>query len=159
MKAVLFILLAATVVVAFSCKKSDQPSNMSPDYFIDASQNGTNWSGTPQAYHQGTDTVVITGSGNRQLLALRINFQGVGNYSLTGNQGSLLLMYGEAIIAGRYRIGTGSESTVNITAYDATNKTITGTFNVKLANAVTTDTTNPQNIVFTSGAFKVKLDN
>src|SRR5579872_1789259 len=94
MKTQIIISLVAVMAILSSCKKTNPGSPSAGNYFINASENNIAWSSSgnqTDAYHQGPDTVAITGFGNmgKEFLTLRLKFQGIGHYSLTGDQGSL----------------------------------------------------------------------
>ena len=57
----------------------------------------------------------------------------------------------------KYRLGTDSGNTVDITSYDQMGKIIEGTFDLKLINYLSTNPADPQNVNFT-GKFRVLLE-
>ncbi len=158
------IILICLAMILISCKKNTADPTLAGDtatsqFFMQASKNNAAWTGYPQASAIGVDSITIQGSGMFDLLYIKFKFNGVGQYTLPSDLQTYYWTFGEVLIRARYYLRNDVPSTLNVTAYDAAAKTVTGTFDLHLIKTSSTIIADPQNIDFANGTFKVRLSN
>jgi hypothetical protein len=157
MKNLTLIALAFISLLTFGCTKDKQyvnccfiPQNPS----ITAEKNSEMWIGTPEALKIDNDSIAITGRKTEQWLAMKIKFNGTGNYSLKGRQAIHYLTVGGDVTVAEYNLDDSATNTLDIIHYDSDKGIITGRFNITLKLDYHYNSNNyPATVKFEKGAF------
>jgi hypothetical protein len=153
MKISIGILLIALSILTYSCKKDKNQTITDTNFYITGLKNNNSWTGTPFAGILG-DTLFISGGLSQEGVRMKIKFNSVNSYVLTGNQSDLTQSINGAVTA-QYKLRTDTVSQVNITAYDATNQIYEGNFTLKLVQSYPISA-NPVRVSFTNGKFRMR---
>jgi len=160
MKTYIIVSFIAIAALFSACKKTNTDQPQASGFYLQATLNGTTaWSDAYKANFQtGTDSVFVQGSGEFDLLQTKFKFDGApGTYTLSADQWNYYWTFGEVIIRAKYYLRTDVPSTITVTSYDPSTKVIAGTFDLHLIKTQGTISTDPQNVDFTKGSFRVQL--
>ena len=159
MRSIILILL---VLGMFSCQKENKIEPQ-VDTTFSVKMNGTNKTGVTGAYlDEDTDTLSIFGSVNppqEEFIAIRIKFQGPGQYSLTKNQGRYYTTLGYDVQTSEYKFAPNSMGKLVITKYDPIEKVIEGNFEMALKKYYSYLTNDTDTLHLVDGSFKGKISN
>lgn len=131
------ILVISLLFLLASCSQSHKDEVIVPEdsgYYIVSKMNNLDWKGTLYVKKDANqDTLNIGGSFERpttgtESLWMRIKFNGVGIYPLTGRQMSFSTVIGGDAFMNRYDLIVGESAKMVITKYDSTSKILEGTF-------------------------------
>lgn len=132
-----------------SCHENEDP--VQGDNFITALRNGVAWKGTCEMEIDSNDTLRIWGRDREENLHMRVKFDGVGRYELTGRRAWFYQTVGGDVLVSEYTLPAGATGELMITGYDSTSRTLDGTFDINLAKARANPDNNIDHFHFTNG--------
>ncbi|MGY5850789.1 DUF6252 family protein [Salegentibacter sp. F14] len=152
----LIILLSLGI---FSCSKDDDINEKSD--FISATINEEDWhGGAPEVYlDQETDTLTILGSGDEQVIVIKIKLKEEGTYDLSDSQGSYYTTVGGDVLTSLYKLDPESDSQLTITEYNSERNTIKGNFTLTMLQEYSNPESEIDILNFTSGKFRGTIIN
>lgn len=158
MKKILSTLFILCAVLTFSCTKDNPPHAL----FLGATLNNKNWIAQPStSYFANRDSLQINGlyTSSDQSLVMKIRFNGVGNYTLSGDQASFnifLLSGGVSAPIASYKLDTTQTNTMSITQYNIKTNIATGKFQIYLVKTQG-GASYDNKLSFTNGSFWIQL--
>ncbi|MBD1392837.1 DUF6252 family protein [Mucilaginibacter glaciei] len=156
-KLTLLILAAAPLLLTACLKENNNCCDVYYDPYFVAERNGTNVIAAPGSAKVGTDTISIFGVSNQAGVRMRFKFNGKGIYQLSGNQSKYYQVIGSDTVS-RYNLGVAAGSSVEVTAYDSTNRIIGGKFTLNMKRTFpVTSSVYPDSVKFTKGQFVIAL--
>jgi len=149
MKTIWILFLGATLTL-FSCSSNDD--DQIDVNFVTAELNSIPWTGQPEINIDG-DTLIFLGIGNEQVVVFKIKFEGEGSYLLQGQQSIFYTTVGQDALTSQFILDNGKDSRVTITDYDAETGSLTGSFELTLAQEWSNPEIDTQTIIFSNGRF------
>ena len=142
--AILFITSVFT-----SCSESDDPIETN---FVSAELNNIPWAGQPEINIDG-DSLVFLGIGNEQVVVFKIKFEGEGSYQLSTGQALFYTTVGQDALTSQFILNSDQTSQVIINQYDADSGTISGQFELTLAQEWSNPKVDTNTLWFSDGKF------
>jgi len=160
MKNLLRLCIALIVLFAVACKKDNAEKPVCcviPELaHIKAQKDGAAWQARPEYSKAETDSVIIIGSLENEVIFMRIKFTGKGSYSLTPAQSRLTYLVGGDVVGAEYYADAAATNTLEVTDYNADKKNIKGNFNITFKKAARyNDVAYAQSVKFSQGSFSV----
>jgi hypothetical protein len=151
---ILQTIIAVCALLAASCSKEE--AKPAESYFK-AEKNNAAWVSTADGQFD-SDTLRLFGfnTDGEQHLYFAVKFNGAGKYPLINRQASFYTTVGLDVLTSGYKLDNTKASSITITRFDETNRTISGIFEVYLLkDDQYTNARTP--LKFTKGNFRVKL--
>jgi len=158
MKKLTLLILIVLGLFTAGCSKRNCCVSPAIALYIGADKNMVKWTGEATAEKQGTDTLLIIGSKTEERLIMRLKFTGKGTYTFQNTQAFYFTTVGGDVFTSEYELDKTAASTLTVTAYDETNRLISGSYSLTLKRDYPNpSTTYPETVKFANGMFNVYL--
>jgi hypothetical protein len=158
MKNLVFIVLAAFVLLDTACHPDNCCVPPGSTVYMRAQKDSVQWEADPSTSTIRNDTITIIGKTDKpgalqETLGIKIKYNGLGNYNLHNDEAFYYTTAGQSTPVVSHKLDSLFANSVNIFFYDPGSGTIVGSFNMKFISSPSS----LKDIAFLQGSFEVPL--